>query len=499
LASFRKNRMVGPFRPDAIPTRLFPRGVQINPIGSVTKPNGKIRPIVHCSAPRKGKSVNSEMIEEWKTVKYTSFLELVKLVKAVGKDGYLWSADAADAYLQLTVRPTDCKYIAVNWLGLVVVFTVLIFGLSSAPRIYTHFADVIEEIAKNKDKRLFTSDELIQLIRHYLDDFFGGHNAKPCTDRQFELFMGVMCTLNVPFNPDKCSPPAQWQKILGFIWDTRSMTVRIPDDKYEAVRKLLLEIRNNPKRKQTKRELLSLIGKLRWCSVAMFAAHAFVRRLEERAHSQKRLTAHIRLNAEARKDIDFWLDGFEALNRGLPLDFILKRASASDITVYSDASGSIGMGAASDKGHFCQMRWKWIWSRLDKIDIFFAELLAIVAFANERAPHWQNQSITFFCDNEAVEWALRKKRCCFKRKDVAALLRHLCALAQRHRFYFWVTRVPTDENSLADALSRFDDEKLDKCKSERQWSKYTMEKRTRNAHIASFCHHFDSYSDLFFK
>ena len=98
------------------------------------------------------------------------------------------------------------------------------------------------------------------------------------------------------------------------------MTVRIPDDKYEAVRKLLLEIRNNPKRKQTKRELLSLIGKLRWCSVAMFAAHAFVRRLEERAHSQKRLTA-LRLREKGQPGKNFWIGlcpvGLTTLVRGL--------------------------------------------------------------------------------------------------------------------------------------------------------------------------------------
>ena len=136
------------------------------------------------------------MVDEWKTVKYTSFIELCRLVRAVGKNGYLWCADAADAYLQLTVHPDDCKYIAVNWLGLIVVFTVLIFGLSSAPRIYTHFADVIERVTRGRDEQLFRSSALVQLIRHYLDDFFGGHSSHVEAIRQFETLLNVFDTSN---------------------------------------------------------------------------------------------------------------------------------------------------------------------------------------------------------------------------------------------------------------------------------------------------------------
>lgn len=243
LDSLNKGWVMGPFKPDQIPRDVFPHGVHVNPIGAVPKPNGKIRPIVNCSAPRSGNSVNSSMSEEWKTVKYTSFLDIVRLVRSVGRDGYLWSADAADAYLQLSIKRGDCKYIAVNWLGLILVFCVLIFGLSSAPRIYTHFADVIEEIVKSKEKQLWSADNGIQLIRHYLDDFFGGHSSFESASKQFRLFLDVLSTLNVPFAPHKVVPPARSQKLLWFIWDTSSMTVSIPPAKFKAVKEQLLKLR----------------------------------------------------------------------------------------------------------------------------------------------------------------------------------------------------------------------------------------------------------------
>ena len=239
LDALQKQRACGPFDPNDFPSDLFPDGVHVNPLGCVPKPNGKIRPIVHCSAPRSGRSVNSETVDEWKTVKYTSFLELVKLVHSVGPNGYLWCADAADAYLQLTLRPSDCKYVACNWLGKIVVFTVLIFGLSSAPRIYTHFADVIEMIVKDKDPSLFTNSDCVQLIRHYLDDFFGGHSSERKANQQFHLLLTVFDVLNVPYQEHKCSLPSRVQKILGYVFDTRNMTVSIPTDKYNKTISLL--------------------------------------------------------------------------------------------------------------------------------------------------------------------------------------------------------------------------------------------------------------------
>lgn len=459
IDSLRHHRALGPFRPDQLPKHLFPDGVHINPLGCVPKPGGKIRPITHCSAPRSGNSVNSQTISEWKTVKYTSFIEVCRLVRAVGANGYLWCADAADAYLQLSLRPSDCKYVGVKWLGLILVFCVLIFGLSSAPKIYTHFADVIESIVCKKGGDLFLpAGETIQLIRHYLDDFFGGAKTKENATKQFELFLQTLHLLNVPCRVDKCTPPSRVMQILGFEYDTSSMVVRIPANKYTPMRERLLTMKS--KRSFTKRELLQIIGKLRWFSTAIFGACAFVRRIEERAHSVKRLEHHVKVTADLRKDVDFWLTGFDSLNSGISVDFLLKRADERDVVVYSDASSTVGMGAFDSMGKCFQVRWSSVHSLSVPVDIYFAEMLACVCFLLARAEDYAGKSITIFVDNVAVEWSLRKKSCCFHRKDVAHLLRLLCQCAITHKFYFWVERVSTADNVIADALSRFDDSKL---------------------------------------
>jgi hypothetical protein len=377
----------------------------------------------------------------------------------------------------------------------ILVFTVLIFGLSSAPRIYTHFADVIEQIVHKKDETLFTSHDLVQLIRHYLDDFFGGHSNRESSMHQFELFLRVLDTLNVPYNPAKCSVPSQVQKILGFVFDTTRMVVRIPDAKYEAISVDLHTLITQ--RSIVKRKLLSIIGKLRWFSTTMFGAQAFVRRMEDRANRVKRVDNHVKIDSTIRKDVQFWLDGFRVLNRGLPIDFILKRASDTDITVYTDASSKIGMGAVDCQSNYLQIKWTTIWPRSTQIDIFFAEMLAIVAFTQARATSWSGKSIRFYCDNEAVEWSLRKKSCCFERRDVAHLIRTLCRLAITHQFYFWVERVSSDDNSLADALSRFDTVKLTQITSNTDWSQFQLTSAIDHAIVLDLCKSCDEHQSLF--
>ena len=488
LDAIRKGWAIGPFKPDGIPRDLFPNGVHVNPLGAVPKPNGKIRPIVHCSAPRSGRSVNSEMYEEWKTVRYTRFIDIVRLVKEVGQNGYLWCADAADAYLQLTLKHRDTKYVAVNWLGLIVVFTVLIFGLSSAPKIYTHFADAIERIVvSNGDSTLWHGRDSIQLIRHYLDDFFGGHRDLNCANEQFDCFLRLLRTLNIPYAPHKVVRPSREQKLLGFIWDTTSMVVRIPQTKIDSITSTLKDLLRLKRKRPTKQELLSIVGKLRWFSVTMFGAQAFVRRIEQQAYSVKRLSDHVRINSGIRRDIQFWLDGFSTLKQGVSLDFLLKNPSHGDIHVYTDASGCIGMGGVSSEGYWYQTRWQSIWPGKQKIDIFFGEMLAVVVFVYCNAHRWTGKSITFHCDNEAVEWTLRRKRCTFKRNDTADLIRIMCLLAIKHRFYFWIARVATDDNGLADALSRFNNTKLNECVSSGEWTDFPLNAELSGENIRSFC------------
>ena len=69
---------------------------------------------------------------------------------------------------------------------------------------------------------------------------------------------------------------------------------------------------------------------------------------------------------------------------------------------------------------------------------------------------------------------MRKKRCTFERTDVAHLIRELCSLAIENQFYFWIERVSTEENKLADALSRFEESTVQQAITEEAWRSYSL-------------------------
>lgn len=146
----------------------------VSPVVAVPKSGNRIRPIHHLSAPRTGVAVNSEIHELASTVTYTSLSQVITLAKLVGADCLMWNADAENAYLNVPVRPSDWKYLGLKWCGKLFAFTCLLFGLSSAPKIYTDFADAIEWCVTAQSQILFYTSNGDKLVFHYLDDFFGG-------------------------------------------------------------------------------------------------------------------------------------------------------------------------------------------------------------------------------------------------------------------------------------------------------------------------------------
>ena len=76
----------------------------------------------------------------------------------------------------------------------------------------------------------------------------------------------------------------------------------------ERKESLLRELRNlYPRRKCTKRQLLSLIGKLSFSCKVLPAGRIFLRRLIDLTTTVKQMHHHIRLTVEARLDLQWWL------------------------------------------------------------------------------------------------------------------------------------------------------------------------------------------------
>ena len=147
-AELEAGRLLGP-----VPEPLA-KLCQISPLGLIPKPHqlGKWRLIVDLSS-LQGSSVNDAISPELCHLRYASVLDAVALVRHLGKGTTL---------AKINLHPDDHPLLGVGWQDQTFIDTVLPFGLRSAPKIFSAFADALAWV-------LASAGVTWQL--HYLDDF----------------------------------------------------------------------------------------------------------------------------------------------------------------------------------------------------------------------------------------------------------------------------------------------------------------------------------------
>ena len=202
--------------------------------------------------------------------------------------------------------------------------------------------------------------------------------------------------------------------------------------------------------KCTKRQLLSLIGKLSFSCKVLPAGKIFLHRLIDLSTTVKQLHHHIRLTSEARLDLQWWLT-FLPHWSGRSLILESHWTLNTTMLLFTDASGSEGWGAYWS-GRWLQDRWS---PEQQKMNITWKELYAIVLAVHTWGFSWQRQKILFNCDNLMVVdiWAKGST----KSPEVMALVRLLYFCTACYNINVSVQHISGTENKIADAISRFQD------------------------------------------
>ena len=130
------------------------------------------------------------------------------------------------------------------------------------------------------------------------------------------------------------------------------------------------------RRSGSKRQLLSLVGRLQHCCQAITLGRPFIRRLIDRAYSVKELHKFVHLTAWEKEDIEWWTSLINSWN-GRSLFLLPKWERAPDTLVSSDASGSIGFGAFNSNEFFA-CKWP---NDFGSLNIATKEMIPIVIAA----------------------------------------------------------------------------------------------------------------------
>ena len=425
-------RIAGPFSEPPLP--FF----RTSPIGVIPKKDSsKFRTITDLSSPE-ALSVNAFIPPSESSVQFNHFDEAVKIVAKLGTGALLAKLDVKSAFRICPVREADWHLLGFSFENWFFVDLCLPFGLRSSVNRFTQLADAVLWILQNNYNILHSTN--------YLDDYFiaGPANSKVCHNN-LRLAISVFDKLGIPLAPEKVVSPCSTLTYLGIVIDSEKMELRLPDDKMSDLSDLLASFKVT--RKITKRDLLSLIGKLSFASKIIPSGRTFIRRLIDLSTSVKKLSHHITLNHNAKQDINWWLSFLPSWN-GKHKILDPNVTLSPDLHLYTDASGSFGFGIYFD-GRWVAQKWP---PAFRSYSIQYKELFPIYLACYLWANEFSQKRLLFHCDNLAVTdiWHSGTSNC----PKIMTLIRKLFFITAKHNFTVNVKHIPGTNNSIADALSR---------------------------------------------
>ena len=344
--------------------------------------------------------------------------------------------DLHHAYRILPVHADDHPLLAIKWEQSTYMYinTALPFGLQSAPKIFSAFADGLAWILHSRG----VSRQL-----HFLDDFSllvipASHECA----LNLQTALDVCQQLGVLVAMHKCEGPSTKLTFLGIQIDSEAMQLSLAEDKLSHTLALVLAWRS--KKAATKHDLQSLIGHLSHAATVVQHGRTFLRRMIDTMKTAKWPHHHVRLLAEFRSDLLWWATFLPKWNGKSML-----RQPEPAFTVTSDASGAWGCGAVNCSGDWFQLQWPECWLQFH---IAAKEMVPVVISVAIWGNQWCSSNVLVQSDNMAVVSAISSGSA--KDTSLMHLLRCLHFFLAHFDITLTAKHLPGIQNTAADALSR---------------------------------------------
>jgi hypothetical protein len=215
-------------------------------------------------------------------------------------------------------------------------------------------------------------------------------------------------------------------------FDTIKLEAHLPRDKLQKCVEFISEFLR--RKKVTLRKIQSLVGLLNFACSIVTPGRAFLLQLIDLTHGVRLSHHRIKLNGEAKEDLNIWLSFLSTFNGRL---FFLddRWQNSSQLNLFTE---------------FCHGFWPNHWRHRN---IAILEIYPIVRSLYLWGHKMANHSILFFTDNEALVHVINKQSC--KDKALMFFVRKLVLVCLNHNILFKAKHIPGTYNHQADLLSRF--------------------------------------------
>ena len=386
-------RIAGPFV--SKPFQNF----HVSPLGRVPKKEqGQFR-IIHDLSQPQGNSVNDFILDEYATVRYETFDDVVKLILEKGPGALIAKCDVADAFRIIPVHPDDYYLLGFKLLHKYYFFDkVLPMGCRVSCQVFEEFSKAIRFVVKE----LFNFHAITGILDDYV--LVGKSGTFECM-RGLKAVVKVAQFIGMPLKPSKTVYPGTNVNVYGISIDTINMTASIPQDKLQKALNLIQQLLN--KSFALLLDVQKLVGLLNFMCKCIKPGRAFMRRLwnltcVSNTTSNKHLT--VVLTTASKQDLLAWRFFIAAFN-GVTLLSDEIWISSSVLHLYTDACQTVGYaGVFNDQWFYGE--WK---EQFRTCNILLLELVPIVIALHLFGAQLKNKYIVLHTDNKALVHVLNNQ------------------------------------------------------------------------------------------
>lgn len=299
-------------------------GEIISPIFLVQKPDGSYRMILNL------KEFNE-------SVEYEHFkMENLSSATSMMKEGcYMASVDLRHAYYSVPVHSDFKKFLKFQWRGQLYVYTCFPNGLANCPRYFTKLLKPVYAFLRAQG---FLSASFID------DCYLQGQSIEECKKNilsTVNLFQKLGFTIH---DGKSVLVPTQKLKYLGFILDSKKMTVTLSEDKINKIKSACLGLMQ--KKVFSVRELAQVIGKLVAAFPGVKWGPLHYRQLERLKTKALKVNAGnfdaiMSMTKKAKRDLEWWI-------ANVTTSYYPLKVKPPSLEMKTDASTSGGWGAVCD-------------------------------------------------------------------------------------------------------------------------------------------------------
>ena len=420
----------------------LPQGYRASPLGAFEKGDtGKTRVIHDLSWPP-GRSVNDHISSQECALTYVTVDNAANLCSQYSEP-WLVKIDLKSAFLSCPVHVKDHHLLGFSWknesgLDEYFAFKVLCFGLKSSPKTFDKCATALHHMMVRRGA--------CPTLLHYLDDFCCVAGSRDEASESLRVMQETARLAGFQVQESKTAGPARSMEFLGILIDTPNCQLSITRERMQEIYQLIGTWLGRST--CTKRELLSLIGKLSFSARVVRDGRKFIRRLIELSKKARNLHHSIKLNSQAKADLRWWEKCLSSHNGVTWTNEAWDKADI--IVMYTDASDLAA--AAVYQGSWTVQEFKDEHSWMRSNTIAWRELFAIVLGVALFGDRMSNQQLIMFTDNQAIMHSLNSGTC--KDPKIMALIRSLYFYTTKYSIKYRSCYVHTLQNDASDSLSR---------------------------------------------